>query len=185
MKIRTFVALEIPEEAIEKITNIRKDKIGDGGNSKWEVKEKLHLTIKFLGDTGKDVLNSYIEDIKNIVSDIKQFDLCFSEFGMFRKGGVPKILWVGLKENDKLKQFAETLDSTFENYGYKKEERKFKAHITLLRFRGFEDMEKILSLTEVKIPEIKFTANKVVFYESQLEQNGSVYKSLMDFNLKN
>ena len=185
MKIRTFVALEIPGEAIEKIINIRKDKIGDWGNFKWEAKEKLHLTLKFLGDTEKDVLNAYIEYIKRIVSDIEQFELCFSEFGIFRKGGVPKILWVGLNENDKLKQFADTLDSIFENYGYKKEERKFKAHITLLRFRGFENMEKILSLTEVKIPEIKFTANKVVFFESQLKQNGSVYKSLIDFNLKN
>jgi 2'-5' RNA ligase len=185
MKIRTFIALEIPEEAIEIITKIRKVQIGDVGNSKWEAKEKLHLTVKFLGDTGKEALNSYIEDIKNIISDLKQFDLSFSEFGIFRKGGLPKILWVGLNENDKLKQFAEKLDSTFENYGYKKEERKFKAHITLLRFRGFEDMEKILSLTDVKIPEIKFTANKVVFFESKLEQNGSVYKSIMDFNLKN
>ena len=185
MKTRTFIALEIPEAAIEEIINLRKDKIGDGGNAKWEVKEKLHLTLKFLGDTETYALNSYIEDMKRIISEIKQFELCFNEFGIFRKGGVPKILWVGLNENDKLKHFAEALDSIFENYGYKKEERKFKAHITLLRFRGFENMEKILSLTEVKIPEIKFTANKVVFFESQLKQNGSVYKSLMDFNLKN
>jgi len=185
MKIRTFIALEIPEDAIEKIIIIRKDKIGDGGNSKWEIKEKLHLTIKFLGDIDYNVLNSYIKDINSIVSDIKQFELRFSEFGIFKKGGDPKILWVGLEENYKLIQFAEALDSRFENYGHKKEERKFKSHITLLRLRGFENIEKILSLTQVKIPEINFTANKVVFYESQLNKNGSVYKSLKEFYLKN
>jgi 2'-5' RNA ligase len=184
MKIRTFIALEIPEEAIGKIIDIRKEKIGDGGSSKWEMKEKLHLTLKFLGDTEKDALNSYIEDINNIVSGFEQFDLYFSEFGVFRKGGIPKILWVGLKENSKLNQFAAELDSKFENYGYKKEERKFNAHVTLLRFRGFENMEEILSLTETKIPEIKITAGKVIFYESTLNQNGSVYKSLKDFHLK-
>lgn len=185
MKIRTFIALEIPHEAIERIINIRIDKIGDGGSSKWESKDKLHLTIKFLGDTGKETLNSYITDIKRITSEMKQLELSFSEFGIFRKGGIPKILWIGLKENNDLNQLAKTLESNFESYGYKKEERKFKAHITLLRFRGSENMEKMLSLTEVKIPEIKFVANKVVFYESQLKQTGSVYKSLMDFNLKN
>ena len=39
MKIRTFIALEIPEEAIGKIISIRKEKIGDRGSSKWEMKE--------------------------------------------------------------------------------------------------------------------------------------------------
>jgi 2'-5' RNA ligase len=185
MKIRTFIALEIPEAAIEEIINLRKDKIGDGGNAKWEVKEKLHLTLKFLGDTERDNLNSYFEEIERITGELKQFELCFSEFGVFRKGGAPRILWIGLKENDRLKQFAESLDSILENFGYKKEERKFQAHITLLRFCGYENIEKILSLNEVKIPEIKFIANKVVFYESRLMHNGSVYKSLRDFYLKN
>jgi 2'-5' RNA ligase len=185
MKIRTFIALEIPRDAIERIITFRIDKIGDGGNAKWETKEKIHLTLKFLGDTGKETLNSYITDINRITSEMKQLELSFSEFGIFRKAGIPKILWIGLKENNELNRLAEALELNFESHGYKKEERKFKAHITLLRFRGSENMEKILSLTEVKIPEIKFVANKVVFYESQLKQTGSVYKSLMDFNLKN
>jgi len=185
MKIRTFVALEIPKVAIQEIIDIRKEKIGDGGTTKWETEEKLHVTIKFIGDIDKEALNSYLVDIKRITSEMKQLELSFSEFGIFRKGGVPKILWIGLKENNELNKLAESLESNFESYGYKKEERKFKAHITLLRFRGSENMGKILSLTEVKIPEIKFIVNKVVFYESQLEQTGSVYKSLMDFQLKN
>jgi len=183
MKIRTFVALEIPEEAIEKIINIRKDKIGDGEILNGS-QRKTSFDIKIPWRYGKRCFNAYIEYIKRIVSDIEQFELCSVNSGYSEKE-VSKDSMVGLNENDKLKQFADTLDSIFENYGYIKEEREFKAHITLLRFHGYENMEKILSLSEVKIPEIKFIANKVVFFESQLKQNGSVYKSLMDFNLKN
>lgn len=185
MTIRTFIALEIPDDVITQIIKIRDDTTGKLTNVRWEPKEKLHLTLKFLGDTKKELVGKISDSIEKILENKKNFQLNFSGFGVFTKGRDPKILWVGLNENPRLVELVDEIENTFEEFGYEKEKRKFNAHITLLRIRGHEDLEKILSLTRIKIPEINFTANRITFFESKLLQSGSVYSSLKSFYLKN
>jgi RNA 2',3'-cyclic 3'-phosphodiesterase len=183
--IRAFLALEIPDDVLTKIISIRDEWLGGSENIRWEPKEKLHLTLKFLGNTKEELLEKYSDTIERIVLNYDCLDLSFSEFGVFRMGDEPKILWMGLRENEKLIKIVNEIESSFTEYGFEKEKRKFRSHITLLRFRGYEDSKKILSLIQVNLPEIKFIANKITFFESKLLQSGSVYKSLKSFYLKN
>lgn len=189
MTTRTFIALEIPDDVISRILEIRDDTAGKLPNIRWEPKEKLHLTLKFLGDTKKELVGKISDSIEKIVDNKKSLQLSFSRFGVFRKGRDPKILWVGLNENQRLIELVNEIEDTFEELGTKKKSaswrRKFNAHITLLRIRRHEDLEKILSLTQVKLPGINFTANRITFFESKLLPSGSVYKSLKSFYLKN
>ncbi len=184
MMIRTFIALEIPDDALTQLLNIIKNKIGELQNVKWESREKLHLTLKFLGDTKKEFIDTYISAIERISKKYNSLDLSFNRFGVFRKGNEPKIFWIGMNENRKLNEMVSEIETTFSEFGINKENRKFQPHLTLLRFRGYEDSEKILSLTEVNLPLIKFTADKITFYESKLLPNKSVYRSIKSFYLK-
>jgi RNA 2',3'-cyclic 3'-phosphodiesterase len=185
MPIRTFISLEIPEESINQIIGIRDKTLGNISRIKWEKKDKLHITLKFLGDTDEKLLNKISGVIGGIVTGYKSLALKFEKFGVFKKGSEPKILWVGVNPNRELLSLVDEIENSLTEFGYKKERRGFKPHITLLRFRGYEDAKKILSLTEVILPEIKFTSDKVVFYESKLLSNGSIYKPIKSFNLKN
>ena len=166
MMIRTFIALEIPDDALTQLLNIIRNKIGELQNVKWESREKLHLTLKFLGDTKKEFIDTYIFAIERITKKYNSLDLSFNRFGVFRKGNEPKIFWVGMNENRKLNEMVSEIGTTFSEFGFNKEHRKFQPHLTLLRFRGYEDSGKILSLTEVNLPLIKFTTDKITFYES-------------------
>lgn len=185
MTIRTFIALEIPIEALSKVLNFRDTLLSDIKNIRWEPKEKLHLTLKFLGDTDSGLTENYFNTLEKIVAYKSSLKLSFSRFGVFRKGDEPKIFWIGLNENPYLINLVDEVESAFTDFGFEREKRKFKSHITLLRFRGYEDLEKILSLTQVKLPEINFTADKITFFESKLLSSGSIYRSLKSFNLKN
>lgn len=185
MKIRSFIALEIPDEAITNILKIRDEKVGKLEDVRWERKEKLHLTLKFLGDINSEMIGSYSQTLEKITSNYESMNLSFSEFGIFKRRNELKILWIGLKDNLKLIQIVDDIESSFTEFGFEKENRKFKSHITLLRFRGHEDSEKIVSLKEVKLPEIDFNANKITLYESMLTPSGSIYRSLKNFYLKN
>lgn len=184
MMIRTFIALEIPDDALTQLLNIIKNKIGELHNIKWESREKLHLTLKFLGDTKKEFIDTYISAIERISKKYNSLDLSFDRFGVFRKGNEPKIFWVGMNENHKLNEMVSEIETTFSEFGFNKENRKFQPHLTLLRFKAYEDSEKILSLTEVNLPLIKFTADKITFYESKLLPSTSVYGSIKSFFLK-
>jgi len=184
MMIRTFIALEIPGDSLTQLSNIIKNKLGELQNCKWESREKLHLTLKFLGDTQKELIDTYISAIEKISKKYNSLDLSFSRFGVFRKENKPKIFWVGMNENRKLNELVSEIETTFSGFGFNKENRRFQPHLTLLRFRGYEDSEKILSLTEVNLPIIKFTSDKITFYESKLLPNASVYGAIKNFYLK-
>lgn len=183
--IRLFVALEVPEEIISTVL-VERDKIlNKEKNIRWEPKEKLHITLKFLGDTEESLVENISEELKNIVSKNKSIGLEVSKFGVFRKGGEPKILWFGMKESKFLSNFVDEIEKSFCKFGYPKEERKFKPHVTLLRFRGHENSSKILDLLEAKLPALSFTAEKVSLIKSELKQTGSVYTTIRSFILEN
>lgn len=185
MKIRSFIALEIPNDPISEILSIRDEKIGKIENVRWEEKEKLHLTLKFLGDINSEMIGEYSKVLERIIGAHSSLNLSFSEFGVFKRRDEYKILWLGLNDNKRLLKLVDEIDSSFEEIGFEKEKRVFKPHITLLRFRGFEDSEKIVSLKYVKLPVIEFKTNKVTLFESKLLPSGSVYRSLKNFYLKN
>lgn len=184
MKIRAFIALDIPEKSIADILKIRDEVAGSQISVKWEPKEKLHLTLKFLGDIDSESIGNYSKSLENILKKYKPFELSFSEFGLFKRRQEPKILWLGMKDNEILSTLVGEIEMQFIEFGFPKEERIFKSHITLLRFRGYEDSKKIVSLTEVKLPDIKFKSDSVTIYESRLMPGGSVYRSLKKLYLK-
>lgn len=185
MTIRTFIALEIPKEALNKLLSIRDEKLRGIKNIGWEPTNKLHLTLKFLGNTQSESLDKYVSAIDEIVRKYgKSYELVFEQFGVFKKGNEPKILWASLKKDENLFNFVKEIELKFSEFGFEKERREYKSHITLLRFRGYEESEKILSLIKVNLPEIKFISNTVNFYESILLPSGSVYKILKSFYLE-
>jgi 2'-5' RNA ligase len=185
MKIRTFIALEIPDNALDHLLKVRDTALSISNTLRWESKDKLHLTLKFLGECESEMIENLCEALEKIVLNYNQFKLKFSKFGIFTKDGEPKILWVGLEENIKLYELVQQIENTFSSFGFQKESRKFSAHITLFRFRGREDAKKILSLLSVNLPEINFTADKVSFMQSKLFPSGSIYSNLKSFKLKN
>ena len=71
MKNRLFISLNLPDSIIENIIRLR-DQICKDEKIKWEPKEKLHLTIKFIGDVSDEVMKNISAILKEAHSD---FDL--------------------------------------------------------------------------------------------------------------
>lgn len=183
--IRLFIALEIPEEVISVVLSERNRILVNENNIRWEPKEKLHITLKFIGNTKDSLVEQICIELETLVKKTKPFKLGLNKFGVIRRGGEPKILWVGMKESKLISNFVAEIEESFCKFGYPKEERKFKPHITLLRFRGGENAEKILKLLEVNLPSLSFYAKKISLFKSELKQSGSVYTELKSFQIEN
>ena len=181
MTHRLFIALEIPVEALNSIIEIRDEIYGIPNNIKWEAKNKLHITLKFLGDVGENMTELIITQLDKIIYD--KFTAEFSKFGIFFRDNQPKILWVGLKENRQLFEVQKKVEENLELLGFEKEKRKFKPHITLLRLKGKEDIIKINNFRNVKLPQIKFNMEKILLIKSILQPGGSEYSVIKSFNL--
>ncbi len=181
MTHRLFIALEIPNEAIDKVLQIRDEIYGVPNNVRWESKNKLHLTLKFLGDVGENMTELIINQLDNIIFD--KFSTEFSHFGIFKRNNFPNILWVGLKESKKLIDIQNKVEEDIELLGYEKERRKFKPHITLLRLKGKEDLNRISDFQKYTLPKINFDIEKILLLKSILKPSGSEYSVIKSFNL--
>ena len=183
MTNRLFIALEIPEEALDKVIQIRDSVYGVGDGVKWEPKNKLHLTLKFLGDVDDSLNEKIIAELSGIADEYKPINGELNRFGMFYRKKQPAILWVGLTENDEIKSLQKDVEKAASDLGFKKEKREFHSHITLLRVKGREDYEKLKKLENYKFDPIPFTADKLALIKSELTQKGSIYTIVKSFNL--
>ena len=53
--IRSFIAIESPDEVKDEIVNLQKRLKTLQADVRWEAPQKLHITIKFLGDVNETI----------------------------------------------------------------------------------------------------------------------------------
>ena len=184
MTSRLFLALEIAPAVIKSIIDIRDSVYGAAAGVRWEPEDKLHITLKFLGDTDNSIIATLTESIAPVIESRSRIELEFLKFGLFYRDKKPSILWLGTKINVALQELFVELDDAVSAFGFKKEEREFKPHLTLLRIKGREDFEKIKELTELPPVELKFLAEKIILFRSRLLPSGSIYEEVKSFLLK-
>jgi RNA 2',3'-cyclic 3'-phosphodiesterase len=179
---RLFVALEIPEEIKEKIKELREEASGEITDLKWESFEKLHLTLKFIGEV-KDEL---VEPITESLSFLEQYDKIncrLTKFGFFFKRGVPLILWIGLWVDAALFGIVEQLNEKLTKFDIAAEGRKYKPHLTLLRIKKRFPEQWVTKFNSFIIPEINFISDRILLIKSELLPGSSKYTLIKEFKL--
>ncbi|MGK9368947.1 RNA 2',3'-cyclic phosphodiesterase [Melioribacter sp. Ez-97] len=185
MTIRTFIALDLPESILDSIIELRDSFFENESDLKWEAKNKLHITLKFLGDTDENLIPDVSRSIAELVERYSPFSLKISKAGLFYRNGKPAILYLDFLENEDLLRFQEEIENSMESFGYKKENRKFKTHLTLLRIKNDRHLNRIKNFTKLDINLPEFISDKVTLYKSILKPTGSVYQPIESFKLNN
>ena len=182
MTNRLFISLDFPEEVLDKIISIR-DEIYPDALLKWESKNKLHLTLKFLGDVEYEKTDSIIKIIEETIKINKNFNLKFKNFGLYFRNNRPRILWLGFSGNQSLFKIVDNLENKLKNIGFPKEKRRFHPHLTLLRLKGRENLDKIYAFRKYRLPNIEFNPKSISLMKSELKPSGSVYTTIKSFEL--
>lgn len=181
--IRLFIALEIPEDVKDLVYSRLQESSEYTSGYKWEPKEKIHLTLKFIGDIQKELLPDIIREIE-FVKDFSTFNCNISKFGFFFRKGQPVILWCNCDAGDKINSLVSELNLRLEKFGIEKDKRNFNGHLTLLRIKKRVSENFIKSFKELKFESIQFSCNKIALIESELKPSGSEYKVLKIYELK-
>lgn len=177
--MRLFIALPLPGSVKEQLIELKQPIEG----VRWESKSKLHLTLKFLGDTDPDQL----EELANALDSIKYspFSIDVKGFGYFPTGKQPKVLWAGVVKNEDLVRLQQAIEDKCTSLGFEAETRPFKPHITIARANGvskrdvmsFINQHKQFGLVDVPVKEF-------VLYESKLGSEGARHKRRCTFKLR-
>jgi len=184
MTSRLFISLEIPIENVRHLVNNLRAFFTSEDNFRIEKPEKMHITLKFLGDTDNKMI-PYLQNVINEIGhDVFSFESSFSHFGFFGHPNNPRILWIGLKNEEKIKTVAKKLEKKLEVQGFEAEKRPFNAHLTISRLRGTENDEKIKLINNLQLPAENFMLRKVSLFNSELSQRGSIYSKIHEIELK-
>ena len=181
MTSRLFIALDIPEDEINRVIELRNNIYGKPNDLIWEHESKFHITVKFLGDVGENITDLLLSRLKEI--DFKKIFASFNKFAFFKRNGVLKILFVNLSKNDKIQYFNQIIEEECELLGFQKEKRNYKPHLSLLRLKGNEDINRLKIFNNHEIHNSDFIINSFSLIKSELYDTGSEYTILESFNL--
>ncbi|MBW2171158.1 MAG: RNA 2',3'-cyclic phosphodiesterase [Deltaproteobacteria bacterium] len=186
-KIRTFIAISLPESVLQAMLNAQETLKGSGLKIRWVRKEGIHLTIKFLGDIDRG-------DVERIHGAMKQATKAFSPLvlqgegvGVFPDLKRPRVVWVGLSGDMKaLRVLQGELEAQLAGLGFPKEKRSFKGHLTLGRIKGRMDGVKLGEVLRAlgDFRTTPFTVQSVVLFQSDLRPDGAVYSRLAEARLE-
>ncbi|MDD5571062.1 MAG: RNA 2',3'-cyclic phosphodiesterase [Bacteroidales bacterium] len=184
---RLFVAIkiELSKELLDFISNL-KNKSSEFAIVKWVETNNIHITLKFLGNTDEGKIPEIENAFKSISLNHKSFYLEIEKFGAFRSFSKPEILWLGIKNNLQITLLAEEIDNSLNALGFDKENRKFKAHITIGRVKKINDRNLFCALLLEQEQNLlqKIKINEFHLFESILKPDGPVYNVLRSFELK-
>ena len=126
---RLFVAIDLPSPAKESLAKIC---FGVPG-ARWVPAEQLHLTLRFIGEVEGTLFREIREALAEI--DLSPFPLRLRGFGCFPPRKAPRVLWVGIDENETLIQLRNRVEAILVRQGVEPEHRKFAPHITIARLK--------------------------------------------------
>lgn len=186
-KMRTFIAIDLEEGIKKKLFFLLHELNKVSKGIKWVKKEGMHLTLKFLGEIGKEKIPEIESILKEISEKYNPFPLRLIGTGSFPPGKKnPRVLWVGIEETKSLKTLQAQIEEKLEKIGFEKEKREFHPHLTLGRVKAHSYLGGVLSQLE-KEREASFgemLVKKITFLQSILKPTGAEYKVLSEFELK-
>jgi len=184
-QIRSFIAIELPEEAREGLARLRKELERDEHKFvKWVDPGGIHLTLKFLGNISSKRVTEITEAMEEAAHGISPFHLEISGLGAFPSLRQARVFWVGIGgEMDKLFRLQQNIDSALAALGFAKEERSFVPHLTLARIRQGASPPERRSFGELvgsAIFEDKYyiKVEAIRLMRSQLTPAGAIYTCL-------
>ncbi len=179
--MRTFIALDLPEATKEDVSGVINNLRSYCPYSvNWVLRENLHITFQFIGDTKEEDLPEIAEFLGTSFSGLPKLLFTNPKLEIL-PGRDPKIIWIGLENNESIIQkISKRLKNELRKMDYKIDSRRLRFHITLGRIKKRlpeNKVEQILT-TELKIN--SFEVSKATLYKSLLRPQGPRYIELMN-----
>jgi len=181
--VRSFIAIEIPEEIKKEISSIQdelKKNLGKTRGISWARAETTHLTLKFLGDVPGEKIKTTEEALRLSARGIKAFTISVAGAGCFPNLENPRVLWTGIQESEELKNLHAAIEGSLCAIGFGKDEKPFRPHLTLARIKSQAEGKKLSKAIKELGADIKadFIVDSVILFKSELNSKGAAHTPL-------
>jgi 2'-5' RNA ligase len=137
---RLFVAVPLDADArgaVESLVERVRATEPAGRGVRWVRLDGLHLTLRFIGPTEEAQLPDLTAAMRTAGAGVAPTRIRLAGTGAFPSAARPRALWLGVSDGaDRLAELAARLDDALHAAGWTRDERPFRAHLTLARADG-------------------------------------------------
>ncbi|MXZ74676.1 MAG: RNA 2',3'-cyclic phosphodiesterase [Gemmatimonadetes bacterium] len=175
--MRTFIAVEVPDSARDRIAQLVNRFKTTGTDIKWVEPDNIHVTLKFLGNIGTDQPAVIRDGLSAALDSAGAFDLKLGRIGAFPDMNRPRVFWVSIIEGRKeLVAMQQRIEAELHARGFVREERPFSPHLTIGRVRSPRGLAKLTDLIgEMAFETEPFTVKRAAVVKSDLKPDGPLY----------
>lgn len=183
--IRTFLALPASTDIQQQMAAVQSQLKATQADVKWELQDKFHITLKFLGSVEQSNIESLSPAIANAVQSFSTFEITYNSLGAFPNPQNPHVVWIGTKPNQAVLELQSAVEKTCSDFGFQKEERAFHPHITFGRVKGTRNLARLTeAIKTVTFEPMQSRCSEVLLMKSDLRSTGSIYTILKSFPLQ-
>ena len=180
-KLRTFIAIDFPEEVIKEVARVQNILKNTKFTGKLTELENLHLTLKFLGEIDSEKLEIIRKELKNL--EFSSLDLNLGSIGLFSINKSPRIVWIKI-QGKSIFNLQKSIDEILSNHDFKKEAR-FMSHLTIARIKNVKNKTEFTNyIKNTTIKNINFKVSSFKLKISKLNPLGPIYNDLEIYSSK-
>lgn len=180
--MRAFIAIDLPDAIRQALGREQARFRSVCPDARWTRPEGVHLTLKFLGEISEAQVRNVTEALERL-APFEPFSLEVKGFGFFPDARRPQVFWAGLDAPPALAQLADPIEDAMEKLGLAREQRSFRPHLTLARFRYPRPQSALEALLGGQGERSlgRFEASEFFLFESKLSPQGAEYRKVARF----
>jgi 2'-5' RNA ligase len=179
-RIRTFVALDIPDDVRARAADLIEKLRASEANVGWVAGDRMHLTLKFLGDVPEQELAEVCGAVRGVCEQSSSFDMRLGRAGAFPNVERPRTIWLGVSEGaEPLETLQGQMEHALGELGFRRERRRYHGHLTLGRVRGGGPQQAVLRDLLMRYADFQtphMLADEVLVLASYLNRSGPTYE---------
>ena len=190
--IRTFIAVDLPSsvlDALGQVSSQLQEKLPDTP-VRWVNSQKMHLTLKFLGDISKENIGMVEKILHSEAAKRQAMEIGIGGIGAFPKMRHPRVIWIGIEAPSELFDLRRGIEDGVARMGYNYDKYDFTPHLTLGRIsrkasaRDVRTVGNVLHEFQVGFIGVA-RIGAVHLYRSDLRPEGAKYTCLYSADLMN
>ena len=159
---------------------------GRGLGIRWVRPESVHLTLSFWDDLQVDAVPAVCEGLQQTARASAPFFAKVSGLGCFPNADRPRVLWMGLEDpQHQLVRLRRRIDMSLAAVGVAVEEKPFRPHLTVARFRRSPGRGKLDAFLDAHRSRAfgQLAVSQFHLMRSDLSGKGAVHTRLHSFPL--
>lgn len=179
--MRLFLALELPPATADELhATVEPLRAGEPGLS-WVPAQKLHLTLKFIGDADDERAAALIAAADRAAARQRPIEITLAGVGAFPNFRRPRVVWLGVAAEPRLELLHHDVELAAADAGYEVEGRPFRPHVTLTRVRDALPVDRARALARAARA-ISYSAtafvDRLTLFDSATGIPGAHYRTL-------